>query len=412
MRASSSGDPAGPDPTPAHGASPSGTGRSGRSAKGATSPGPGERRARVAKAAATAITEKAKAKAKAAAKASATIEAGAAAVERKVKAKAGAEAASTERTTAGPVDPKVSAIERKVTAKLARQQQKLEEKAGREIAAKAARRQQKIAEKSALQAQKLDRLATHLEALDIWTRPTGPGRKPRFSRDQIAATALHIADTEGVDALSMRRLAADLDAGTMTLYHYVRTKDELLSLVCDAVMGEVALPVEQPMPGDWREALTLLAHRTRSVLLRHPWMLDIADDPPVGPNAVRHFDQSLQAVASLPTDLESRFDVLALVDEYVFGYCLNHRNNIQLDGGLDDGMIAYVEGLLATGSYPALDALADEHGLDGAWTRIESHLRDDRRFERNLARLLDGIDAGLPSRRASRSSRRPRRAGP
>ncbi len=84
---------------------------------------------------------------------------------------------------------------------------------------------------------RLDELSAQLAAFDVWTRP-GPGsRKPLFSRDEIAAAAVKIADEEGFDALSMRRLAAELDAGTMTLYHYVKTKDELLSLVSDRLMG-------------------------------------------------------------------------------------------------------------------------------------------------------------------------------
>ena len=64
---------------------------------------------------------------------------------------------------------------------------------------------------------------------------------------------MRIADAEGFDALSMRRLAAELDAGTMTLYHYVRTKDELLTLVVDAVMGEVVVPADERLPDDWRD---------------------------------------------------------------------------------------------------------------------------------------------------------------
>ena len=65
---------------------------------------------------------------------------------------------------------------------------------------------------------------------------------------------MRIADAEGFDAVSMRRIATELDAGTMTLYHYVRTKDELLTLVIDAVMGEVVIPDDEPMPDDWRAA--------------------------------------------------------------------------------------------------------------------------------------------------------------
>jgi len=83
----------------------------------------------------------------------------------------------------------------------------------------------------------------------------------------------------------MRRIATELDAGTMTLYHYVRTKDELLSLVLDSVMGELVIPDEEGLPSDWRDALTKIAERTRTALERHPWILDITDDPPIGPNS-------------------------------------------------------------------------------------------------------------------------------
>ena len=93
---------------------------------------------------------------------------------------------------------------------------------------------------------------------------------------------MRIADREGFAAVSMRRIATELDAGTMTLYHYVRTKDELLTLVVDAVMAEVVIPATEPIPTDWRAALTMVAERTRAALERHPWILDIADDPAVG----------------------------------------------------------------------------------------------------------------------------------
>lgn len=323
-------------------------------------------------------------------------------------------AGEATRKAAARAADKTERIERAINAKTARQQERLADKAARQIAAKTAR-QQKIVAKAVQHAEQLDRLASQLQALDIWTRTEPPGRRPRFSRDQIAATAVRIADADGIAALSMRRLAAELDAGTMTLYHYVRTKDELLSLVTDAVMGEAVLTDDTELPGDWRSALTVIARRTRDVLLAHPWILDITDDPPIGPNSVRHFDQSLQAVTSLPMDLEGRLDVLSAVDEYVFGHCLNHRNNLQPDHGFDDSLLTYVQGLIDSGSYPAIGELADEQGLEGAWARIERNLRDADRFERNLTRLLDGIEAGLDQARpaagraAERRTRPPRR---
>ena len=90
----------------------------------------------------------------------------------------------------------------------------------------------------------------------MWTRQVPSPRKPRFTREELAAAAIRIADAEGFAAVSMRRIAADLDSGTMTLYHYVKTKDELLSLVVDEVMGEVVVPDAVPFPTDWRDAMT------------------------------------------------------------------------------------------------------------------------------------------------------------
>ena len=133
-----------------------------------------------------------------------------------------------------------------------------------------------------------------LGALDLWTRAEPAPRRPRFTRDEITAAAVRIADTEGFDALSMRRLAVELDAGTMTLYHYVRTKDELLTLVVDAVMGEVVLGPDEPLPDalarradDARRATRAVARCATRGSSTSPTI------PAIGPNSVRHFDQSL-----------------------------------------------------------------------------------------------------------------------
>jgi AcrR family transcriptional regulator len=276
-------------------------------------------------------------------------------------------------------------------AKAARQQEKTARQQQR-----TARQQERLSVKAARAAEHLDRLSAHLEMLELWTRTEPSGRQPRFTRDQIAAAAIRIADAEGAEALSMRRIAAELDAGTMTLYHYIRTKDELLQLVGDAIMGEMVFGPDQPLPDDWRLAVTVIAERTRTVLQRHPWILDVTDDPTIGPNGVRHFDQTLQAVASLDVDLATKLDIVSSVDEYVFGYCLNQRNNAQDSPLFDSTMADYFASLIDTGEYPALEAIADELGIAESWAVVETHLRDDSRFDRTLTRLLDGIEAGLP----------------
>ena len=110
--------------------------------------------------------------------------------------------------------------------------------------------------------------------LPIWLRPEPAERKPRLTRDKIALAALFIADRAGFEAVSMREVASQLGAGTMTLYHYVRTKDDLVALMDDALMAEVLVP-ERELPKGWREQLAAIARRTRAVYTRHPWALKI-----------------------------------------------------------------------------------------------------------------------------------------
>jgi AcrR family transcriptional regulator len=254
-----------------------------------------------------------------------------------------------------------------------------------------------LSKKAAYKAQVIERAAQQIgDALEVWTRSQPPTRRPRFTRDDITTTALRIADEEGFDAVSMRRIANELGAGTMTLYHYVRTKDELLALLMDAAMAEVIVPENETLPADWREAMTVLARRGRDSLRRHPWILDITDDPAIGPNSVRHFDQSLAAVSSLPVDLAEKFDIVLTVDDYVFGHCLRERNDYSTDAPMPPDMVEYVNGLVSTGDYPYLAHLASTVGLDAVWKQLETHTRDEERFERNLKRILDGFAANLP----------------
>jgi AcrR family transcriptional regulator len=267
---------------------------------------------------------------------------------------------------------------------------KAESKADR-LASKAERKAEQIRLSAEQHAATLDRLANHLEALDLWTRAEPGSRRPRLTRDDIAVAAVGIADAEGLSAVSMRRLATDLGVGTMSLYHYVNTKDELMTLINDHVLGELVIPDSEGLPEDWREAMVVIANRSRAALERHPWIFDITDDPPFGPNAVRHFDQSLHAVSGLDAPLRARLDILMAVDEYVFGFCLHARNNA--GGGPQDEVRDYIASLLKTGDYPATAAEVESLGLDATWAEVQAAFADESRFERNVRRLLNGIAA-------------------
>jgi hypothetical protein len=87
----------------------------------------------------------------------------------------------------------------------------------------------------------------------------------------------------------------------------------------DALMAEVLVP---SLPKDWREALTAIAHRTRDVFVRHPWALSSMQPAPPGVNAMFHMEQCLEALAKTSMTTEEKLTLLALVDDFVFGYTL------------------------------------------------------------------------------------------
>ncbi|MEZ5217290.1 MAG: TetR/AcrR family transcriptional regulator C-terminal domain-containing protein [Ilumatobacteraceae bacterium] len=118
------------------------------------------------------------------------------------------------------------------------------------------------------------------------------------------------------------------------------------------------------------------------------------DDPPVGPNGIRHFDQTLAAVATYPGSLTDRLDLMAAIDEFVFGFALMERTNFHDPANEPPApLLDYLETLLDTEDLPALQEFAQEHGVSGGWAIISNHGRDPERFDRQLDRLIAGFDA-------------------
>ncbi|HTR73974.1 MAG TPA: TetR/AcrR family transcriptional regulator [Solirubrobacterales bacterium] len=227
----------------------------------------------------------------------------------------------------------------------------------------------------------------------IWFRQEPTSRRPAHTRADIARAALEIADAEGFDAVSMRRVAERLGAGTMTLYHYVRNKDELVALMNDAVMAEVVVP-EGELSEDWRTALTQIAHRSHAAFAAHHWVFQkMNDDGVPGPNGMRHFEQSLRAVAGLGLDRERTFEVIGQVDDYVFGYSLREVQEAEEhEHGWSPEVVDFFRRELATGDYPLIDEFFGED-FEATFEWAMEFMADEGRFERGLTRLLDGIEA-------------------
>ncbi|MFG1628642.1 TetR/AcrR family transcriptional regulator [Kribbella sp. NPDC049227] len=119
----------------------------------------------------------------------------------------------------------------------------------------------------------------------IWTRERKAPPRETLSREQIVKTAMAILDSEGVTGLSMRKLAARLDAGATSLYWHVPTKDDLVDLLIDEVWGEIDVP--EPELAGWRSGAMLFGHSLRSAVLRHPWLPEVMyTRPSLGPNAM------------------------------------------------------------------------------------------------------------------------------
>ncbi len=248
----------------------------------------------------------------------------------------------------------------------------------------------------------------------IWARPEPSGRRAPQSRAHIADAAIAVADAEGIDAVSMRRVARELGLGTMSLYHYVRGKDELLDLMSDAILGG-QLVDDAELEKGWRAGLRAIAFATRANFERHPWIINAMGPRPravPGPNSLRHFDQSVGAVAETGVDIQTRMEIVALIDDYVFGFVL--RSSIAFEAreeeaepGWLQAIFDYMAGELETGAYPSVSALVEAHRAAGGRDEDLAVMSiDEGRFERGLERLLDGIAVELerkaPKRRRGR----------
>jgi AcrR family transcriptional regulator len=226
----------------------------------------------------------------------------------------------------------------------------------------------------------------------VWARPERPsrGRARALSRQQIVEAAITIADREGLDALTMRRVAQQLGAGTMSLYWHVRNKDELIELMRDQVVGEHTL---QPS-GDWRSDLARFARDTRAIFVRHPWLASVAfGTPPLGPNSLRQDELTMAAMSSLGVDLQTQGAIGAVVYFFVIGFVLRElaQDQLQQRTGVTiqewrAQVGPYIQQQLATGRYPNLQRATSGGG----------DLDNDATFEFILTFILDAVAAQLP----------------
>ncbi|MFI6894473.1 TetR/AcrR family transcriptional regulator [Streptomyces sp. NPDC050256] len=223
----------------------------------------------------------------------------------------------------------------------------------------------------------------------IWARPerAGRGPKPAFSRADIAAAAVRIADAEGLDAVSMRKVAAELGCGTMSLYNYVPRKEDLYELMLDAVSAGYDLPDPS---GDWRADLLALAHQTRGMMHRHTWVPRLMS-PVYGfsPNALRYLEYALSCLDGVDARFGEKMELIAMLNGVVTTYTANEIATAERSRSLpwseeqeQAARTGYLISQIMTGKYPRMAAgFAEDPGP----------IDLDAVFDRALARVLDSF---------------------
>jgi AcrR family transcriptional regulator len=221
----------------------------------------------------------------------------------------------------------------------------------------------------------------------LWGTKPAPtrGRKPGMTIDRIVAAAVAVADADGLDALSMRRVADELGVGTMSLYRYLPGKAELYELMLDAVMGEEPMAPE----GDgWRASLTEVARRSLAGYRRHPWLLDISlSRGLVGPNQAAVLDRLLAVLGGTGLTGGQKMAVIGLLVGYVQGHARRLADTAPTGRGSTDGRF-WQE--LAPLLEPHLDRFPT---LAAVWRDDELTWEDE--FEFGLRRVLDGIEVHI-----------------
>ena len=225
----------------------------------------------------------------------------------------------------------------------------------------------------------------------IWDRLQIRADQPALNRRQIVQTAIAIADVAGVEGISMRRIAAELGAGPMSLYRHVFSKDDLLDLMIDEVFGEIMLP--DVTSGAWRHNLMMLAQETRRVFRRHPWLSAVLNSrPTLGPNYMRWFECSLAALALLNLEVETMMQMVGTLYAYVggvVGYEVAEEEHVRRTGLTAEDKRSYatpyMEQLIERGQHPNF----------ARFFRAGIQLDPEQGFEFGLQCLLDGFAVRL-----------------
>lgn len=206
--------------------------------------------------------------------------------------------------------------------------------------------------------------------------------RPTLSRERVLDGAVELTDEIGIEAFTIRRLAAALDVKPMTIYHYVPSKEQIIDGMVDVVFDQIGLPATDV---DWRTSIRARCVSARSVLQRHRWAPPLMESRRTpGPATLRHHDAVLACLRGGGLSLELTAHAYAVIDSYLYGFALQEAN---LPGG-GGGEIVELAGSIITDAladYPALGEFTTEWVMRPGYHFGES-------FEFGLDLILDGLD--------------------
>jgi AcrR family transcriptional regulator len=215
-----------------------------------------------------------------------------------------------------------------------------------------------------------------------------PDAKPRaaLSRERVLGAAVALADSRGIDSLTMRNLGQELGVEAMSLYNHVANKEDILAGIVDLVFGEIDLPTDK---AEWKPAMRRRAGSAHEALLRHPWaptMMQSRTKP--GPATLRHHDSVLGSLRHAGFTLVMAAHAISVIDGYVYGFALQ-QINIPLQSREQVAEIG--EGILRQlgEQYPHLAEMITQHAIKPGYDYAEE-------FEFGLDLILDGLERLRP----------------
>jgi AcrR family transcriptional regulator len=210
-------------------------------------------------------------------------------------------------------------------------------------------------------------------------------RRGALTRERILEAAIGLADRDGIESLSMRKLGDELGVEAMSLYNHVRNKVDMLDGMVDAVFSEIDLSASGE---DWRLAMRKRAISARQALLRHPWAIGLMESRATpGPATLRHHDAVLGSLRTAGFSIDMAAHAYSILDGYIYGFTLTE---LTLPFGSSEGFagVAEVAGNMVQGfrigEYPYLAEMAVDRAMKPGYNYGDE-------FEYGLDLILDGI---------------------